>query len=348
MYNQDRVNTALYKWLGWRQPTKSGLPTLDADNLTTNSGQYFEDGHHLVTIENIYNSQPDSAISDANFNIFLDNMQKAAINKMLTAVFTENDIKENKVLYPFENKWTNTIDNGSDFVGYEFNVTKSKDIAVIINSITLDFNDSEDVKLYLYHSSQNTAISTETVTTVADSSKETAVSWVLESMKYQGGKYYIGYYTDGLTAKAVNRDFDNANLQSCYNYVGIKSIRVPNWTTETLFDVELVEYESETYGMNFDISGVKDYTSIIEQNKYLFTKAIQLQMVADVLELIYTTVRSNSIERSVQETAYNELNRTPTTENPFKFGVMERLNGELRKVKDSFLSKVKLKTLTLQ
>lgn len=347
MFDAARVNTALYQRLGWRQPTKTGLPTLDADNKVTNSGRYFQDFHSLVTVENIWDCQLDSEISDSEFNTLLDSFQKAAIQKVIANVFQQDDVIENHVLFPYENVWTNTLTNEGDFVGYEFQVAKDKDISVVINSLIAEFDAEEAIIFYLFHSSQQTAIDSQEITTTTNSSKETNVTWNLEASKYQGGTYYIGYLTTGLTAQAVNREYDLANVQSGYKCVGIQPIKVSGWTSASLFDIEDIEYEGDTYGLNFDISSLRNFTNIIEQNKQIFDEAIGWQMAVDVLELIASSVRENRVERITKSFAFDELNRVPNAENNYSYSIKKRLEKELDKVKHTLFGKAKIKTFTI-
>ena len=346
MYNESRAITALYQRLGWTQPTRSGSVTLDTANKTTNSGMLFEDGHKLVTVQNIVASMEDEAADATVVNAYLVKLQKAMFNKMLRAVFRENDLIENKVLYPYANVWDNPLANDTNFVGYEIDVSKTSDVCVRLNSITLDFDATGTVTIYLYHSSQKTALQSKSCTVTANTSVTTALNWDLEAMRYQGGKFYIGYNRTGLTPKAMNRQWDWANEINRFSHARFTPFMVvPNGTS--LFDIDDIDYEADTYGMNFDVSSLKDFTVKIEKNPAVFDTAQQLQMAAEVLELIYSSTRSNGIERAVKDIAFQELNRVPNDENPFAFSIMSRLNKELDKVRNTLFPKEKLKTLTI-
>jgi hypothetical protein len=108
MYQIDQVKTGLFGLIGWRQDTVSGIPTIDATNLASSSGMYYQ-------------------ISDANFNTLLTDLSKASIVKVLNAVYSSEDYIENKVLYPYEKDWINTIDNTTSFVGFEIDCPVRKD-----------------------------------------------------------------------------------------------------------------------------------------------------------------------------------------------------------------------------
>jgi len=325
--------------VGFRQSTLTGYTTLmDAGNIASTSGLYVNDISGLITSKNIKNSQEDTAISDVNFNTFIDNRQKSSFINLLKTVFSDDDLIENRVLFRFESDFTNTLTNTTDFVGYEIDVAKAKDINVIINKIILTFDDIDTVKILLFHSSKNALQDSEEITTVADSDKHTALNWDLPAANsIVGGKYYIGYLRSGLSASAHNRDYESANSQTCFNCLGITPIQVTGWNAETLFDVNNVEYTDETWGLNFDISSFKDHTSIVVENKDRFAKALQLQIAADLLNLMATTTRSNRDERIIKTEALIDLNGTRNIENiANSVGVIKQLADEIKKLKKMF------------
>jgi len=246
----------LYTRVGWRQPTQSGFNILTGDNLTTASGLYFQDFHPMLTIENIYDSQPDRDISDANFNTLLLNYQKSAILKVVNAATSQlKDLIDDTPLYQYPNVKSVTIDNGGKFVGYEINLSKCNDIAVRIESILLEFDGVKTFTIYLFQADRKSAIDSESVTTLENDVKITDLKWDLynKSTSYNNGRFYIGYFQDDLgSVKAIDRDWEESNIKTPYNYFNIQSMTVePNGTD--LFDIDDVEYESETYGLNFNI-----------------------------------------------------------------------------------------------
>ena len=341
--SQIEATTGLYQRVGHKQPTVADMPTLSAANLVSNSGLYFGGG--LTTIQNIYDCQEDSAISDANFNTLLISKQKEAINAMLQKVFNEDDLIENRLLFPYENVMTETLENGTDFVGYEISVSKRKNITTIFNELTATFDAIDAVKLLLFHSSKQDAITSKEITTVANQDVSEAVTdWVLENSTYKGGKYYIGYLTSGLTPKAINREWNESNVQNTFNHVGITPIKVSGWNVETLFDVDDIVYTADTYGLNFDISVHKDFTDPILRNKPKFDNLIQLQFEADMLKLIATSTRTNRIER-ICDKAYFAL--YGDTENHIT-GLEKKLEREIKKLKETFTPKQKLTSYTVK
>jgi len=348
VYNKTKILTAtsgLLREIGWRQPTLAGQPTIDSDNLTANSSAYFEDAHGLVSIPNLYACQDDPDITAAEFNTLLDNLQSTSIVEFLDKVFSKSDLKENRILFPYENVVDNTLTNGGDTVGFEFCPSKRKDIAIRVNQIIATFNGAQEVRVNLFHSSQNASIASKSITTVANSDVSADLTtWIFENTTYKGGKYYICYVTSGLTYSAINREWDMASIQSRYNYVGIQPFKVLGYTSSTLWDLDNMEYTSDTYGLNFDISSHEDYTDLILRNKGNFIKGIQLQNAVKVLEIISTSTQTNEKER-MAKLAYFALNGD--FENNVA-GLYTKLNREVEKLQGIFYEKTKIKSTTIR
>ena len=344
---QDKVKTSLVDLIGWRSETVTGLPTIDSDNAKSDSGMYFQDFSGLVTVENIFNCQQDPNISDANFNTYLVNLVKAATIKVLTAIFNNEDFVENKVLYPFESDWKTTIPNNDSFVGFEIQLPKRKDLAWVINSVFTSFNGAGNVKLLLFHSSKKAPIKDETIAVEENNETETKLNWNLNQFDYSGGSYYIGYLQSEITSEAVDRDWDKANVQSCFNTLRMHPVSYPNWTTETLFDVEELDNESETYGLNFDITAYKDYSNIVERNKQRFVNAIGYQVAGDVLDLILKSVRTNRIERITEGQVLFEMEGLISPDLPRTMGTTQKLGAEIEELRKTFVAELKVRRGTI-
>ena len=354
MYQISEVYTALKGLVGWRQSTNTDYDIVDATNLASSSGMYYQDYSAMVTIENVNQSQNDKDITDDNFNTMLENMERASINKIMRAVFTEDDIISDKIMFPFEADWIagNALTNDTSFVGYEVDVSKRGDLAMVLNSIFLAFNGVDTVKIIMFHSSQNALLESQEITTVGNSDVKTALNWQLPSLKYAGGKYYIGYLRSGLTASAVNRNYDIANVSNCYRIATVRPIKVDAWDAETMFDVNDIEYTDEYWGLNFDFSEVKDYTNFILQNKNKFVEAMGLQMAADCLDLIIHSNRSNRAERSNDRNlaahANLELNGTPIgSELPPVVGILRKLKAEIKRLRTNLIETSLMEVYTL-
>jgi len=183
----------------------------------------------------------------------------------------------------------------------------------------------------------NAAVKTQSVTTVANSAKYQSVDWRLNDLQY-GGKWYIGYLRSSSdTPRAVKRNFEMANYQTNFCGVDIRPIRVNGWTAETMFNPSTIIYESDTWGMNFDISLYNDYTQIVKSNINRFAEALQLQVCSQVIDMISNSTRSNRNERLSKAYALMELNGNKNNPNlPFSVGLNTRLGKEIRRLRETF------------
>ena len=345
MYDKSQIKDL--GLVGWRSSTISGIPALTSPNTASSSGMTYNDYSSLVTVQNVYKIQEDSSISDANFNTYLTNLTNAAFIKVLNAVFQDEDYIENRVLFPYENVWTETITNDTSFVGYEACPVNRRDLIIFLNNVFTSFDSADTIKLLLLHSSKKTPIQSKEITVEELTDTDTLLDWDLSNFKYSGGKFYVGYLRGGLTAKAINRNWNSANVRSCYNMFQIKPIIVRGWDSETLFDVDDVEYEDETYGLNFDITSWKDYTNIILRNKNKFVDALGLQVAADVLDLILNNTQSNNIERELKNQAFIELEGFINENLPRTLGIAKKLKGEIERLRKVFVDTPKIQRGTL-
>lgn len=322
--------------VGWKQPTRSGSPTVNAANLAASSGLYYQMGHGLCTVENIKAAVDDDAISDANLNTYLTDLSKNGLNDVCQAVFGDDDHIDTGLLFKHENKFSEIITNAADFVGFEFDLSKRNDLSIIINSLILEFSSAESVKVLMFNSQKSALYSSQAVTTIANTAKHTSVNWVMNDLEY-GGKFYVGYLRSALTGNAIKRNFQLANLATYFKDANIRPIRVPSWNTETMFDPSTIVYESDTWGMNFNISLYNDYTQIVKSNVNRFAKALQLQVCANVVDLISNTVRSNKSERLSKAYALMELDGNRNNQNfPEHTGLISKLGSEVRKLKSTY------------
>jgi len=336
MIQADIINSVAVGVVGWKQSSRTGSPVLDTANKASSSGLYYQMGNGLCTVENIKAAVDDEAISDVNINTYLADLAKSALNDVCHRVFDVEDFVDGGLLLKHENKFSETLDNGTDFVGFEIDLSKRNDLSVILNSLLLEFNAVDSVKVLLFNSQVNAIIDSETIATLANSVKSTSAGWVLNDLQY-GGKWYVGYLRSGLTAKAIKRNFSLASLQTAFAGVDIKPIKVAGWNAETMFDPSLVTYTSDTWGMNFNISIYKDYTDIVKSNVNRFAKALQLQVCANVIDLLSNSVRSNKNERLSKAYALVELNGNRYNPAfPEHSGVLSKLNTEIKILRNTY------------
>ena len=335
---QERAVTSLYQRVGWRQPTIDVYDILDAPNMVSLSGKYFDDFNVLASIKNIKETIEDPSINPSSFNKHLKYLQEKSIRFVLESVFT------NKV---YENKSILSEDNGNSeiyvldpdtFYGIEINLGLGRDVAMQIKQIGFYFDTTNAAfNLHLFHSNSFDVIKTwSTVTTEAKTEVFTDINETIYafSQSIKGGKYYLGFRSEDVVGSPINRQ--ELMKQSCI--VGLSFIRVP-MTSLQMFNTDDVVNTSETY-FNLEYSSESDFTELIISNKASFDHAIGLQHAVNILEIISNTTRSNSTERNLgamRVEAHLELHGNTTNPNiPYKVGVLDKLHQEIVRLRTQF------------
>lgn len=91
MATHTEIKDIIVNSIGWKQELDCPI-TVDASNLTTDSGRYFQDEHSAVTIENIKECQRIKDITEADMNTVLSDMRTSAVYKVISDVFNRSDI----------------------------------------------------------------------------------------------------------------------------------------------------------------------------------------------------------------------------------------------------------------
>jgi len=304
MIRPDRIKAEIFGGVGWLQPTLSNYPVIAAPNTNALGGLYFQDATSFCTIQNIYDCQQDSSLSDTNFNLYLKRLQESCILEVCQKITNKkSDFIQSTNLYPFEKSFTDTITPGTNFVYFEIQQNRKVNTSSKINWIELTFNKVATFNIYLYNSNKPiTPIATKQVTTVANESVIFALDdfIIADGEAYKGGSFYIGYFEEDLSgAKAIKKNYELADLQvnTICNYITPGKLM----HSGTTIDVTTTTETRETYGMNIGIDSYNDYTELFIRNKSILYQAIQYQMSEKVFNLIRTSVRSNGIKRITKE-----------------------------------------------
>lgn len=343
MFRPTEVIAALFTRSGWQQPTEVGYNVLTEDNLVSSSGLYFSDYHKAVTVRNIKDTVQDSSISDADFNAYLIQFQKAAINKVLQGVFNRDVIIEQTQLFSRDSEKNFTeLTNSSKFVGFKICVTDDVGYSVLLNSISLYFNGAVTFNMYCFHSAKGN-IWTKSVTTFANAETVVDVDDLILSISkatQKAGVYYIGYFQDDLgSVKAIYdsaKDYEDTYI---FGYTGFEA----DILTATTYDNQTIVETNKDYGLNLEFTSVRDFTNLIIRNAKQFDRAIGLQVACDVIEQIIMSTRSNATERLNKEFAaqiYNDLNlATINDTQPYSTGLKNQLTSEIQRLNRNLFPK---------
>ena len=243
--------------------------------------------------------------------------ENASINKLCNQLFTNKKMNESTKTFldsvqvvDGAGRIEDTITASSRFVGFEIDLKRANNIKAVINWIGLQFTSIQtDLTIYLFHSSQKSAVGTWVLTSAAANSFDwlTAASPTtgeneLHYVNYStnidsGGLYYIGYFEDDITGSAIEKDmgcgvcggYPNTSYKWS-KWAEIRPFEVASGDLDgtNIFDIDGVSYGETNYGLNFSFSIKSDVTELLVNNKALFVNALGYQFASDMLqEMIY-------------------------------------------------------------
>lgn len=346
-FNFPKVMAVLGSRVGWKDENS----LVESYNQVSRSGRFFNDGsfHPLVTIPNVKSTIGSESLAKSPFNTALQMFTRGAIMSCLSAVFNTSELIDNTLLFDRKND-DKEIAGGNKFVGVRFKVAPK--YALQINSIQLFFNEAATFNLYLFHETQTAPLWQQSVTSAAgetiqvDLSTELILNYL--ATNYSGGAFYLGYFQEDLgTAKAIN-EYGCRNTTKVVGYDFIQSDKVGS-----SFDRSKVTCSSETYGLNMEVSTFRDHTESIIKQSNLFDNAIGLQVAHNVAKMIIYSTRSNKEERILKEgmgemgLRYELDGSLPIPDSPKTTGLQQKINSELKRVRESFFPAPKSKIVSL-
>lgn len=96
MASHTEIKDILLTRIGWRQEIKCPI-TVNATNLTSDSGRFFQDEHSAVNIDYIKDCQRIADISDKELNDYLTQLREQAVYQVISDVFVKTDINEDVI-----------------------------------------------------------------------------------------------------------------------------------------------------------------------------------------------------------------------------------------------------------
>lgn len=268
------------------------------------------------------------------FSDYLRNLRDDAIHKIFSRVVEAKklrseikDVMENLDLYQGIGRADDTIIKSGRFVFYEINVKKPSQLAVMVSSITTQFNTAQGpLTIYIYKDNIYDAETVEIDLQKAMSPEKTAITVTL-----QPGLNYIGYYEDDLVGQALRKKDYYWNSPPCGTCNSFNTMSYNKWsqcvtikpgyvTAEnlpgysnpgdfTLWDLNKNVYQYDTnFGLNFGLTVGCDITDFIITNRSMFGHPISMQLAVDVLnEMAYNLQRANVINENARKLAMYNL-----------------------------------------
>lgn len=334
MQNIPKIQTNLYGLVGFQQPLNPDYDVIDAGNLASRSG-YFVTDNEFVKVEYIKDGQDYEALTDGEFNTFLENKQKSSIANVANLVFNTPDSIDRGLYYKYAQNKIDTVTLPIGFVGYRLNVDLTKNIAVSIKRVLLDFSGTGSFDLLLWNTGKKATIESKTITITTDHQEE-VLDWVIDNTEgIYKGDFYIGYNTTGLGVTPFKREYENASVPSVFKFLEIFAIQVAGHNSTTLFDLDDQDGMSDANGLNFDFTVYEDYTDLMINNEMLFANAINIDFQISLLSIGPASLRSNRNERISESLANKILVELEGAENETikKVGLRTKLMGAITQLR---------------
>ncbi len=276
----------------WDIPTYSGATTYSKDEIVTSTSKYYISlvdsnvGHAL----NLTAYWSESTLE----SIWLKREIYAVIENVLAKSIKADYLFDHELLYTISNL-SDTVENASNYVGFEIRPHNSEHLKMIINQIGAQFTQANtDVNIYLYQN--NTLYTTGTF----DNTANEFVWNTVTGMEMTGAaRWFLFYNQDDISGNATNWNMYQSNKYS--RFIEVLPFEVANTTTNFLQDID--GYTSNSYGLGLNMSIKADLTNFIKQNKLTFAETIQLQFGYNMLEMFY----NNSEERSNRDSKHIAL-----------------------------------------
>lgn len=311
MINRTTIQTCFTSLLGWRASTlqPTCFPVFSAELLASNSGLFIND---------IAGITPDmvneiKSKDELSLNSYLEQLHKSCsielINRytiMLREKLTTKALLSNFNIGTRLGDINKITTKRGRFVGFEIKPKASTNIRIELTQIGVQFDTAENITIYFYSSNQNDSIKTFTLgnTTLKGIEFFTLVDFIASyiSKNSSGDTYYLGYYENDLIGNAVETfvqcgSCGNSPKKLWSRYMHIAPIEIQSGDTFVSRELPVVENAgrtTETFGLHLKVNATCDVTSVICDNKLLFSNALQKSIA---IKIFWESFNSDKLNR---------------------------------------------------
>lgn len=332
-YNWDVVETCTSGLVGWNSPIDASHPSLTVQNLQSTSG-YKVDSLPGINWETITKS---ITLVESDLNNYLEDLRTEEIRKLVNRAVDriKDKLSTKELLSNFDPiagvaPFSNLVTQNARFVGFLIMPHESENLRAEITHIGMQINavEANPVRIYLYDTSQQTAIATYDYQNTKDFSLEWFTSLTNFIINYRssssgtGQSFLLGYYENDpdnvqntqLVNQALYLQFGSgccgeAKRKKLYQkYIGIVPVQIPNsklnWSGSEYYlpDSESLESYtcSTTHGLYLKFNITCDISHVICMNKDIFAEPLQLAMAVRVLGDSISSTKHNEIADASQ------------------------------------------------
>ena len=304
-----------------------------AQTKTYNTGEKVTDGNSLNELyyKSVVDNNTGQLLTDTNFweqKYFfaeqLRNKTVSVIEKTITKTLsskkefnqTKNVLQNSSLIISDGSRSTTEVKQGR-LVGISIRTRDFNNVLMNIPAMGVKLTESQDLTIYVYHTSQTEPITSFTVPAGQSFKFSDIVDLNLGfyTEEYEnGGEFKICYLENDLTGSAVIKDVTYDYHSSCgcgstashkaektYKYIRhiapfyVENADIPLSNELWSEDVEKTDTKSN-FGINFKFNILCDWTEIILQNLHLWDDALILGMQVGVAELAQGSHRHNDAQ----------------------------------------------------
>lgn len=326
MITRSKIRHCMSGLVGWRESAEA-LSCFDelSDELKESSSGIYFNALPLVNLEVINECLGKDQIDvntylENSYNDGLQSLMDDFIKAQKKEVYSKSLLK-NGDIGVFAQDLRKTLIKYGKFVGFEIRPKESTSIRAEILQFGGMFDTLQDgLPIYFYSSLQFEPVGTYSI----DITKVNSVEWydisdnpsgsgvAMSPLQFMcdyinennghGQRYWIGYYEDELTGKAVNTQVpcytctSNISKFEFNNYVSIIPVEInagATYLNREIFDINNVGYGISTHGLFLKVNVVCDVTQTLCDNVQLFATALQKKVAAKILWDCYSSSNFN-------------------------------------------------------
>ena len=228
------------------------------------------------------------------------------IESQKTKLNTKELLQHNELIQTF-NDLENAISRSGRFVGYSITPRESNTITSKILQVGFQ-SEPQTFTLYLFDTSQKTAIQTKEITVSSTDSLEwTDLDWDVSFWRQTGGagqRYLIGYFEDDISEDLYEMDWSSLHTHIAQrifgHYMGVSPIRIRSTDLDSTNRPTLQNfsafYSCKTPGFNLRFNTKCDITEVLKENIDMFANALTYKIAVRLLNdaLAYTELNNVS------------------------------------------------------
>ena len=299
MYTKSTVLTAASGLIGWRSSTDDNYDQIG--DRSSSSGYYVNDLPG-ITVGLLSYATEEASVCD-----YVAAVHESETLKIIDAFIAKQkkdlaskELLSNNTLVQTYNDLSLEITRDGRFCGYCITPRESKSIISTILQIGFISTAAQSFTLYLFDTSQKTAIQTETITiSSADSVEWTTLNWDISFDRDAGSagqSYLIGYFEDDLSYDLYEDDWTGQSAHFAQrvfgHYMGVFPIRMNSGVLNTTYLPNTKYLRSSSHcrtpGFNLRFNTKCDITKVLTDNIDMFAQAIQyaiaIRILGDVLK----------------------------------------------------------------